>query len=125
MLKDFDIGATIPASDLGRARRFYEEKLGLTPDSEDEAGLRYRSGSSRFDLYPSAYAGTAQHTIAGWYVDDVRAAIAELRERGVVFEEYDLPGVKTVDRIADLGGELAAWFKDSEGNILSVAQLVG
>jgi catechol 2,3-dioxygenase-like lactoylglutathione lyase family enzyme len=124
MLQEFEFQATIPAADFDRARRFYEEKLELTPEVVLEAGTIYRCGKgSALFLYPTEYAGTAQHTIGGWYVDDVRATVEALRKRGVVFEEYDLPGLKTEGGIADLGSEMAAWFKDSEGNILSVATL--
>jgi catechol 2,3-dioxygenase-like lactoylglutathione lyase family enzyme len=125
MLDRFDIVPMLPAQDLERAKRFYAEKLGLTPVSEDPGAAHYRSGSASFDLYPSRGAGTAQHTLAAWMVDDIHAALEELRGRGVVFEEYDLPGLKTEGGIADLGFELAAWFKDSEGNILSIGQLRG
>ncbi|HXJ64903.1 MAG TPA: VOC family protein [Actinomycetota bacterium] len=123
MLGEHGIGVTLPASDLERARRWYEEKLGLTPAKEWPMGLRYRSGSSFFDLYPTQHAGTAKNTAAGWDVDDLEGVVAELRERGVVFEEYDFPGLRTVNGIAEMDGERAAWFVDSEGNILSISQL--
>jgi catechol 2,3-dioxygenase-like lactoylglutathione lyase family enzyme len=113
----------LPVNDLDRAKRFYEEKLGLTPEREDPGAAHYRSGSTLFDLYPTQFAGSAQHTLAAWIVDDIRVVVTELRGRGVVFEEYDLPGLKTKEGIADLGFELAAWFKDSEGNTLSIGQL--
>jgi catechol 2,3-dioxygenase-like lactoylglutathione lyase family enzyme len=122
MLDRFDITLMVPVKDLDRAKRFYEEKLGLTPEREDPGTAHYRTGSTSFDLYPTQFAGSAQHTLAAWIVDDIRAVVAELRDRGVVFEEYDLPGLKTEDGIADLGFELAAWFKDSEGNTLSIGQ---
>src|SRR5439155_9711397 len=122
-LGDAEFQATIPAADLGRARKFYEEVLGIRPETEAEAGITYRCGKgSTFFLYPTQYAGTGQHTVGGWYVDDIEEAVAGLRERGVTFEEYDFPGLKTVDGIADLGSERAAWFKDTEGNILSVGE---
>jgi catechol 2,3-dioxygenase-like lactoylglutathione lyase family enzyme len=123
MLNEFDIGVTLPAADLERAKAWYAEKLGFTPEREWPAGARYRSGSSFFDIYPTSQAGTAKNTAAGWNVDDVDATVEELRSRGVVFEEYDFPGLKTVNGIADLDGERAAWFVDSEGNILSISQL--
>ena len=122
MLDQYDVAATLPAADIDRARAWYEEKLGLKPFEESPAGLRYRSGSTEFFLYPTQFAGTAQNTLAGWNVDDLEAVVAGLRERGVVFEEYDFPGLKTVNGIAELDGERAAWFKDSEGNTLSVGQ---
>jgi catechol 2,3-dioxygenase-like lactoylglutathione lyase family enzyme len=123
MLTDYQMQATIPAHDLERARKFYAEKLGLTPSRETMGGLVYEYAGSWFLLYPSQGAGTAEHTIAGWVVDDLEAEVAELRDRGVVFEEYDMPGLKTVDGIATTGDERAAWFKDSEGNILGLGEL--
>ena len=115
--------ATIPAKDLEGTRRFYEDVLGCEVVQESPAGITYRSGDTMFDLYPTQFAGTAQHTIGGFLVDDVETAVAGLRAKGVTFEQYDFPGLKTDENgIADLGGERAAWFKDPEGNILSVAQ---
>ena len=76
-----------------------------------------------FLLYPSSGAASGAHTQAAWLVDDLSAMVAELRDRGVVFEDYDVPGLKTVDGIADLGYERSAWFKDSEGNLLALGQL--
>jgi len=123
MLREHDIHATIPAADLERARAFYADKLGLTPAREEPAGLVYEGpGGAWFRLFPTPSAGTAQHTIAGWAVDDIEAEVAELKARGVVFEEYDLPGLRTVDGIATTPAARAAWFKDSEGNILGMAQ---
>jgi catechol 2,3-dioxygenase-like lactoylglutathione lyase family enzyme len=123
MLDTYDIGPTLPASDMARAKAWYEEKLGLTPYNESPAGMSYRTGNTRFDVYPTQYAGTAQNTAAGWIVDDVEKVVEELRGRGVVFEEYDFPGLKTVNGVAEIEGERAAWFKDSEGNILAVSQM--
>jgi catechol 2,3-dioxygenase-like lactoylglutathione lyase family enzyme len=120
MLSDFDVMPSFPAADLERAKRWYREKLGFEPESDDPAGVQYRSGSTSFTVYPTQFAGTGQHTLAGWVVKDIRHLIEELRGRGVTFEEYDFPGLKTEDGVADLGSELAAWFKDSEGNILGL-----
>ena len=117
------VAATLPAADLDRARRWYEEKLGLTPTRETPGGLDYEWGSGQFMLYPSQFAGSAQNTALGVDVDDIEAAVVELAGRGVVFEQYDLPGLKTDERgIAEIAGERAAWFKDSEGNILCIDQ---
>jgi catechol-2,3-dioxygenase len=125
MLSDAEFQPTIPASDLNRARTFYEQVLGLQPESEAVAGITYRCGkSTTFFLYPTQHAGTGQHTLGGWLVNDVEKAVAELRERGVTFEEYDFPGLKTVEGMADLGSERAAWFKDTEGNTLTISQLM-
>jgi catechol 2,3-dioxygenase-like lactoylglutathione lyase family enzyme len=122
MLADADFWATLPAADIERAKRWYAEKLGLTPVKETHAWITYRCGSSILQLYPTASGGHARHTLGGWVVDDLEATVAELRGRGVEFEEYDVPGLKTVEGIAELGGvERAAWFRDSEGNILAIS----
>ena len=115
----------LPASDLERAKQWYLEKLDLKPMGEDEGGAWYQNGDGRFLLYQSEFAGTNQATAAGWEVDDVQATQAELRNRGVVFEEYNFgEEFKTVDGILTLpNGGQAAWFKDSEGNILSIAKM--
>jgi catechol 2,3-dioxygenase-like lactoylglutathione lyase family enzyme len=124
MLQGRYMHPTIPTSDLERARAWYADKLGLTPDQELPGGLLYRSrGDAWFLLFPSSGAGTAQHTVAGWVVDDLEAEAAELRNRGVAFEDYDLPGLRTVDGVATTPAGKAAWFKDSEGNLLGMIQL--
>ncbi len=125
MLRDRDLWPTLPASDLERAKAFYRDVLDFEPLVETDAWLTYRSGDTIFQLYPTSSAGTAQHTLAGWVVDDIERTVSQLRERGVVFEEYDFPGLRTVDGIAELAGvERAAWFRDSEGNILAVSQFL-
>ena len=125
MLKDHPIVPYIPAADVARARRFYEQKVGLTAREEVAGGVVYECGNgSWIFLYPSAGAGTSQASQAFWQVDDLAAEVADLRERGVVFEEYDLPGLKTVNGIATGGGTKAAWFKDTEGNIMALIQPV-
>ena len=125
MLDDAPIYASIPAKDIERARHWYEDKLGLTPDLDiGPNGLIYKTGGVRFVIYPTPYAGTGKHTIAGWTVPDIDAAVRELRERGVVFEEYDgSNGPKTDGGIARADGGAAAWFKDSEDNILNLNEL--
>jgi catechol 2,3-dioxygenase-like lactoylglutathione lyase family enzyme len=128
-----DVQSRLPAQDLERARRFYAEKLGLHPIEERPGGLRYRCGSTLFALFASAGGPSGQHTQMGWKVDDIDATVAELRARGVVFEDYDFPGVKTVDGIAEIEGaypsdggigERAVWFHDSEGNLLGIGQAI-
>jgi catechol 2,3-dioxygenase-like lactoylglutathione lyase family enzyme len=121
-LADWSFGATIPAKDLDGTRRFYEDVLGAHVVNEDPGGILYKAGDSYFSLYPTQFAGTAQHTLGAFIVRDVEAAMAALRAEGVTFEEYDMPGLKTVNGIAELGGERGAWFKDPEGNILSVVE---
>jgi catechol 2,3-dioxygenase-like lactoylglutathione lyase family enzyme len=116
--------ATIPASNLARARAWYAEKLGLTADQEDAEALLYRRGEDRlFLLFSSTEAGTARHQLAAWVVEDLEVEVAELRGRGVRFEEYDHPGLRTVNGIAVTPVGKAAWFKDSEGNVLTLTQL--
>jgi catechol 2,3-dioxygenase-like lactoylglutathione lyase family enzyme len=117
-----EAAATLPVSDLERAKSYYEGTLGFERAEENKAGVYYRVGSSSVFVYPSQYAGTNQATAVGLEVDDVRAAVEELRDKGVTFEEYDFPGLKTEDGVAELDGEQAAWFKDPDGNILSVGQ---
>lgn len=126
MLKDLDVMPVLPAKDITRARDFYRDKLGLEPATTvDEDNLVYRCGNgSGFLLYRTDNAGTAKNTQMGWATSDVEREVEELRGRGVVFEEYDLPGLKTENGIAtlpDLGK--AAWFLDSEGNILNISSL--
>jgi predicted enzyme related to lactoylglutathione lyase len=123
MLANFNFYPTIPALDMQRARRFYQEKLGLTPTDEAPGGLMYEFGESRFLLYPSQFAGTAQHTVMGCMVDDLDSVVAELKANGVVFEEYNMPDLKTVNSIAVIGPNRGAWFKDSEGNILGLVEM--
>ena len=123
MLSQLEVATVLPARDLGRVKAFFADKLGLEPTVENERELRYRtSKGSGVLIYETANAGTAQNTALLWVSDDVRADVARLRQNGVAFEEYDQPGLKTENGIAANGGELAAWFKDSEGNIHCIAQ---
>ena len=118
--------ATLPAANMDRAKAWYRDKLGLTPSREDPGGALFSLGAnSIFLLYPSSFAGTAQSTAMEFNCEDVRAEVTVLRARGVVFEEYDMPGLKTDNGIAQLGPTLAAWFKDSEGNILALGDALG
>jgi catechol 2,3-dioxygenase-like lactoylglutathione lyase family enzyme len=132
-LTDGRVATRLPAQDLERARRFYSEKLGLEPVEERPGGLLYRCGDSEFALFASAGASSGDHTQMGWEVADIDATARELRDRGVVFEEYELPGIRTVDGIAEVDGnypskggigERAVWFRDSEGNLLGIGQPV-
>ena len=125
------VAARLPAQDLDRARAFYSEKLGLDPIEERPGGLRYRCGTGYFSIFESAGVASGTHTHMGWEVDNIDAVVAELRHRGVVFEDVDLPGLQTVDGIAEVSGnypsaggvgERAAWFRDSEGNLLGIGQ---
>lgn len=122
MLDTTTVSAMIPAQDLDRARAFYEEKLGLKPTEERSDGLQYECGDGRFVLFESTGQASGTHTQLGWDVDDLNAVVDQLRKNGVVFEEYDMPGFRTVDGIAEVEGERGAWFKDSEGNLLALGQ---
>ncbi|MCX4883006.1 VOC family protein [Streptomyces sp. NBC_00847] len=122
MLADTPLTAVIPAGDLERAKRFYGDTLGLKLIDDREGVVVFDSGGTRFSLYPTPSGGRAAHTLAAWTVGDLDAEMAELRARGVTFEEYDQPGLKTVDGVLEASGMRGAWFKDSEGNILSVVQ---
>jgi predicted enzyme related to lactoylglutathione lyase len=121
---ELDIIAVLPAKDMARARSFYRDKLGLERSEEmDEENVMYRCGNgTSFLLYKTDNAGTAQNTQMGWGTDDINAEIADLQSRGVVFEEYDFPGLKTENGIATTPVGKAAWFIDSEGNILNIFQ---
>ena len=126
MLTDRPIHTPLPATDLERARRFYAEKLGLTPEAvlpDTRDGLFYRCGKgTRFLLFPSPNASSGTHTQMTWNTNDIEADVAALKARGVVFEEYDLPDLKTVNSVATIGQSKGAWFKDSEGNLLALGQ---
>ena len=124
MLKELDIIAVLPAKDMARARTFYRDVLGLEPAvAMDEENLMYRCGNgTAFLLYKTVNAGTAKNTQMGWGTDDIAAEVKELQGRGIVFEEYDFPGLKTENGIAATPVGKAAWFTDSEGNILNIFQ---
>ena len=122
MLESSDVVTTIPAQDLERAKSFYTEVLGLKPSEERPEGVYYRCGEGRFLLFQSSGVASGDHTQMGWYVDDIETTVSELQARGVAFEEYDFPELKTVNGIAEIEGEKAAWFKDTEGNLLSLGQ---
>jgi len=123
MLQNSPLYAYIPAKDVSRARRFYEEKLGFKAREETAGGVVYEFGNgTACFLYPTPNAGTSRASQAFWQVDDIEREVAELKKRGVKFEDYDMPGMETRDGIFIGGGAKAAWFKDSEGNILAVIQ---
>ena len=124
MLQGFPVYAVLPASDLGRAKAFYEEKVGMTPSKEDPGGLWYEcAGGTWLLITPSQFAGTAQSTQASFQVEDIESLMSALRAKGLEFEEYDLPGFKTENGLLAMGGYKAAWFKDSEGNTVEMAQV--
>ena len=132
MLENGKVATRLPAQDLERAKAFYSERLGLDPVEEREGGLRYVCGGCEFAIFESAGRASGDHTQMGWEVEDIEATVRELRARGVVFEEYDFPGLETSNGIADIDGnypskgtgERGAWFRDSEGNMLGIGQPV-
>jgi len=132
-LRDSKVATRLPAQDLGRARAFYAERLGLEPADERPGGLLYRVGGGEFALFLSAGRASGAHTQMGFEVADIEATVADLRARGVVFEDYDAPGLRTREGIADIEGnypskgargERGAWFRDSEGNLIGIGQPV-
>lgn len=123
MLTDLRVHTTIPAADMDRAMRWYEEKLNFKPLWKRPAGAMYQArDGTRFQVYPSPNAGQAPQTIMGLSTSQIDADVRDLKARGVVFEEYDLAHMKTVDSIATVENVRAAWFRDSEGNIQGLAQ---
>lgn len=123
MLDSLSIYTVLPVTDLDRARDFYREKLGLEAAVEKPGMLLYSSPAGpTFQLYETPNAGTAQNTQMGLSTTDLDADMAELRQRGVVFEDYDFPGLKTENGVAEVGTERSAWFKDTEGNTICLSQ---
>ena len=121
MLKDLDIHATLATADTARAKQWFADKLGWQPSKAFEGFLRYELGPTAFTVYETPSAGTAQNTVLFWLVDDVGSEVARLRGRGVVLEEYDFGDFKTVDGVmTDPDGNHTAWFKDADGNIISI-----
>jgi catechol 2,3-dioxygenase-like lactoylglutathione lyase family enzyme/ketosteroid isomerase-like protein len=131
-LAEAHVSTRLPVKDLDRARKFYSEKLGLEPIEVRPGGLRYRCGAGFFALFQSAGSASGTHTQMALEVDDIETTVAALRARGVGFEEYDAPGLETINGIADITGnypskgigERGAWFRDSEGNLLGLGQPV-
>jgi catechol 2,3-dioxygenase-like lactoylglutathione lyase family enzyme len=123
MIESGTAHATIAVTDIDRAKKFYGEILGFKTLDERSDGVTYEAGGGTWILvYPSQFAGTNKATYMTIEVQDLDATVKELRDRGIVFEEYDFPGLKTVDGIAEIQGERGAWFKDPDGNILAVGQ---
>jgi catechol 2,3-dioxygenase-like lactoylglutathione lyase family enzyme len=122
MLGDKNAAATLPVSDLPRARDFYENTLGLTALQEVPGAMLYKSGNSAVLVYPSEYAGTNQATAASWAVgDDFDAIVQDLKTKGVTFEHYDdLPETTRDGDVHATGDFKAVWFKDPDGNILNL-----
>ena len=128
MLGNFPITPSLPVTDLNRARRFYEDKLGLKPEWSHAdmpfPDVMYRcGGGTMLYIYQRSTPTKADHTTCAWKVDDIEKEMRELRAKGIMFEEYDMPGLKTTNGIATWGKDKSAWFKDPDGNILSLAQM--
>ena len=123
MLQESPMYAYLPAKDVARARQFYEQKIGLKPKQEIAGGVVYEfaKGTACF-LYPTVNAGTSQASQAFWQVEDIEREVDGLKRRGVQFENYDMVGMKGENGIYTAGGTRAAWFKDTEGNILALIQ---
>ena len=125
MLQNSPMYSYMPVKDVSRARKFYEDKIGFKPGEEIEGGVVYKfADHTACFLYPTQNAGTSKASQAFWQVDDVEREVAELKRRGVTFEEYDTPDMKTVDGIASPGDVKAAWFKDTEGNTMALIEEV-
>lgn len=125
VLQSSPLYAYIPARDVARARKFYEGTLGFRPKEEIEGGVLYEFGkNTACFLYPTPNAGTSRASQAFWQVDDIEREVKELRARGVKFEDYDLPGERSPTGVVTAGGAKAAWFKDTEGNIMAIIQSV-
>jgi catechol 2,3-dioxygenase-like lactoylglutathione lyase family enzyme len=123
MLNATEAYTVLPAKDLARARGYYTDKLGLEPEREMEDGVLYKlPGGSSFFMYETDNAGSAKNTCMCFRTSDLDAAMTDLRAQGVTFEDYDFPGLKTENGVATMEGEKSAWFVDSEGNILCIAQ---
>jgi catechol 2,3-dioxygenase-like lactoylglutathione lyase family enzyme len=126
MLTDFKVFAVLPTKDVSAARAWYEDKTGSTPAKEDPGGLWYGcAGGTWFVVTPSQFAGTAENTAVSFEVSDIEAVMDDFRGRGVVFEEYDLPDFKTVEGLLSMGPYKAAWFKDGDGNIIELTEVLG
>ena len=128
MLKDGKVAARIPVQDLQRAKKFYAEKLGLEPSEERPGGLLYRHANGEFALFESSGSASGDHTQMGWEVEDIEAMVEQLRTRGVVFEEYDFPGLRTVNGITEVVGNYpskGALVRRPPGSGISMATSLG
>jgi catechol 2,3-dioxygenase-like lactoylglutathione lyase family enzyme len=123
MLPERRVHVTLPVADLDRARAFYEGRLGFVPHDVQPTAVLYRAGEGTvFAVTKGTALASGAHTQMAFTVDDLSAEVADLRARGIVFEEYDFPNFRTVDGIAPVGPNRAAWFKDSEGNLIGVIE---
>ena len=119
MLSNSSVTTMLPVKDMARARAFYEDRLGLQPGGlRPDGKFVYAVGGSTLALFPKPEGTKADHTAISFRVENITASIEALKRLGVVFEDYDFPGLKTVNHVCVLGAEKAAWFKDTEGNYL-------
>ncbi len=125
MISNLTAVATIPASNIERAKKFYSEKLGFKAlETEPTGEVTYKSGDSSFFLYESQFAGTAKNTAMTFETDNLERDMRDLRNKGVKFEDYDMGDLKTVNGVANMGDVKGAWFKDTEGNIIALTQRI-
>lgn len=120
MLNESRVFATVAVSDIEKGKEFYGDKLGLKQADENPGGVTYESGGGKIFVYASPTAGKGEATCAAWEVDDIQAVVEDLKSKGISFEHYDFPGGTLVGDVHVMGGMKAAWFKDPDGNILSV-----
>ena len=130
MLANAEVAAIVPVSDIDRAVDFYGNVLGLDlqvrrQDLPENREAEFKAGNGTLLVYESVGAGQSRHTVAGFRVGDIDGAVAGLRARGVAFEEYDLPNLKTENGIAAVGDVRAAWCRDPDGNILAIESVAG
>lgn len=118
-----EVHTVLPAADLQRARSFYHDKLGLDPDEEHHGVMVYHAPGGVFEIYETPNAGSAQNTQMGWVTDDLDGEMAVMRSNGIEFEDYDMPGLKTVDGVAEDDMMRSAWFRDSEGNFICISEM--
>jgi catechol-2,3-dioxygenase len=123
MLSDADVVATLAVKDIDKAKEYYGKTLGLNQVDENPGGVTYKSGSGKLFVYQSQTAGTGEATCASWGVSDVGGLVSELKEKGVKFEHYEMPGVTREGDIHVMGPMKAVWFKDPDGNILNATQM--
>ena len=123
MLGKADATPMIAVKDIDRAKQFYSEKLGLEPTSEmGDEFFMLKSGDATLNVYKSEFAGTNKATLLTFDVDDIDAEVRELKDKGISFEHYDLEGLKADGDIYSGQGMKTAWFKDPDGNILSLIE---
>lgn len=123
MIADSQTYTMLPVADLERARKFYRDVLGIEEHLVTEGGVMYRSGGSQFFVFPSRFRASG-HTQMSWVVADIKEEVAALKTKGIEFDEFDLPGIKSVDGIVQSGPNVwTAWFKDPDGNLLGLTQM--